>query len=518
MENRSVYALLIGVGNYDMIGVANLPTYKMDLMLLGTALLSKLKVPGDNIRLMAGENKNGYLTTMDLARAIAVFQSLLKEESTFIFYFSGHGSEKSLIFSNGEIHLQSVIDFVDRLPAKNKIVILDCCYSGNFKTSGARQMHFQDSVSDFAGHGIAVMASSAADEVSRLDPSGSHSIFTGALSTAIAMNNRVRKGRLSLADINEEMQKIIEGWNKKNPGKEQHPIFRSSMGGTIFFQVEEYRPYQQKTFQRETNRYKIVEVKPLSAQNIKRLCAFVIPKGNKDDVSLAALTKEIAGLLKYEDIYSTKASENRWKGTPARAIWCYFGLDESDMINHRYYAYTIWAGDEEMESFYFQQRKDAVEIDGIYLVKNIFYSMVKKLQVPVMSREEFIEENKKWLSSFVSMAEEFIVDLQEVYNKTISIEEMQNRYGDWIRGVRKRYIQMSDGDMAPDDLHDWMEEISNLAGCVLDLSLLLENEKENGSIGERQLWLMNHAIRRYHESLEQLKRIERTSESDSIQS
>ena len=62
---------------------------------------------------------------------------------------------------------------------KNKIVILDCCYSGNFTTAGAREMQFEESVADFAGHGIAIMASSAANEVSRFDPNGKGSIYTG---------------------------------------------------------------------------------------------------------------------------------------------------------------------------------------------------------------------------------------------------------------------------------------------------------------------------------------------------
>ena len=40
----------------------------------------------------------------------------------------------------------------------------------------------------------------------------------------------------------------MKGWNEKNPEKVQHPIFRSSMGGTIYFPVEEYHPYKQKQF------------------------------------------------------------------------------------------------------------------------------------------------------------------------------------------------------------------------------------------------------------------------------
>ena len=63
MENKSVYALLIGVGDYEKMNIANLPTYRMDLSLLATSLLAGLKVPKDNLRIMAGADNNGYVTT-----------------------------------------------------------------------------------------------------------------------------------------------------------------------------------------------------------------------------------------------------------------------------------------------------------------------------------------------------------------------------------------------------------------------------------------------------------------------
>ena len=72
---------------------------------------------------------------------------------------------------------------------------------------------------EFVGHGIAIMASSAADEVSRLGPNGNHSMFTGALSTAIALNKKVTKGKTSLDDIYDETLHLVKAWNKENPGK-----------------------------------------------------------------------------------------------------------------------------------------------------------------------------------------------------------------------------------------------------------------------------------------------------------
>ena len=90
----------------------------------------------------------------------------------------------------------------------------------------------------------------------------------------------------------------------------------------------------------------------------------------------------------------------------------------------------------------------------------------------------------------------------------ISIDEMQRKYGRWIKAVKIQYLKLTDLDIAPIDLHDWIAEIESLAGRILDMSLLLENDKGNGLIGERELWLINHAIDCYNESLEKLKKIE----------
>lgn len=512
MENKSIFALLIGVGNYEKMNIANLPTYKMDLSLLGTSLLSGLKMPKDNMRLMAGNENNGFITTTDLAHAIADFRGMLGSEDTFIFYFSGHGRDKNIIFSNGQVELQSIIDFIDKLPAKNKIVIMDCCYSGNFTTAGARIMHFDESMDDFAGHGIAVLAASSANEVARLGPNGNHSMFTGALSTAIAFNKRVKQGKISLQDIYEETMHLVKAWNVQNPEKAQQPIFRSSLGGTIFFQVEEYEPYEQVKVSFETEQYKVCSVEPLSAPNIKRLCAFVITKGDISLTDLPGITEEIAERIKYAEVYSTEASEKRFEGQPARAVWCYFGHDESDIVNHLHFAYCIWAADEEMKQINFKSNKNAVVMDGIYVYENKSYAVIKELQEPTQTREEFIEDNRAMLSVIVTLAEKFVVDLQEVKNKTLSIETMQEKYGDWIRKIRKQYIRLSDGDVAPTDLHDWSEEIVSLAGWVLDLSLLLENEKGNGIIGDREQWLIDNSIRHYHESIEKIKQLEESME------
>lgn len=279
MINNNIYALLIGVGDYKKIKITDIPSYRMDVALIGTGLISGLK---------------------------------------------------------------------------------------------CTQEHIEQSLDMFTGHGIAVYASSADDEVSRLGPNGNHSMFTGALSSAMIFPSIVHKGQIALEDIYRETQRLVHAWNIKNPGKEQHPIYRSSMGGTAYFKVAEYKPYEPEQ----------------------------------------------------------------------------------------------------------------------------------------ISKEDYISQCKKYMKLFVDKAEDFCVDLMEVYNCKLSFSELQRRYKEWVIKVKHEFIQLSDMEVASEEIHDWVEEIMQLLGWRLDLSIYLEGDKQSGTITDREEWLIQNTIKKYHESLEKLKELE----------
>ena len=495
------YAILAAVGDYSDIGMVNLISYKMDMLLMHNAISTGLKVDKDNIRSLGIE---GNVTAKEFAMVIKSFSTMLSKDDSLIFYFSGHGNNDELAFSDMTIKLSSVLTVLDNLQCKNKLAILDCCYSGDFNTARPEYGSFEDSINNFVGHGIAIMASSSANEVSRLGPGNNHSLYTGVVSTAMLSTRHIRKGILSLDNINADVFNIITTWNDQNPTAVQNPRFRISIGGTIYYKVADYSPYNQKQVFFETERYILKSVQPLSSPSIKRLCAFVIPKSNLEMDALAEITKEIAEKIKYEKVYSTKQSEVKFGDSPARAIWCYFGKDESDIIQHLHYAYTIWVEDQEMKSLYFKETSNTCINNEILVYENTSYAMIKEMQKSTISRTDYIKENKKLLSTIVSLAENFIYDLQEVINKTANINDFQSHYKDWINEVKKRYIQLSEIDVSPDDLYEWSNEIVSLAGWVLDLALLI-----NGEIGQRETWLINNSIRNYNASLERLAHLEK---------
>ena len=476
-EGGCCYALLVSIGDYHAVKEKDLPSWHADQNLIRAALVQGLKVKEENIRICG---QDGFVSLTELARSLKIFSERLSARDTFLFYFSGHGNGKALLFSDRAAELASILNVIDCLPAKSRIAILDCCYSGAAHTDTVKQLQIEESISDFAGRGLAILASSAADEVSRLGPGGDHSVYSGMVSSAMQSVRHVQKGRLSLDAIHTEILKLMEDWNRRNPEQAQHPVFRSSMGGTIYFQVSGYQPYVAKKIFKKTQNYILYSVKPMNAPNIRRLCAFVIPKGTGEGElqELPAITKEIAVQIKRAQVYTSEAEKRHFFGQPARAIWCYFAHDESDLIHHLHYAYTIWAADEEMKKRYFRENGNFRIVDGICIFENTDYAMLKRLQQSEMSVDAILTSRKQLLALILSMAEQFIASLHELENGTETLAEIKTQYQTWIRKVKRIYLRLSDEPVPPDELYAWAAAVDDLAGAVVDLAFLLEQTEE----------------------------------------
>ena len=554
-----VYAILIAVGDYKDIGAADIPTYERDIEIMHRALNQGLRIPGENIRVVTGNDNRGKVSMKSLAHAIADVEGHLSDEDVFLLYFSGHGQRKDslntapgsngasspcttaagIVFSDGMVMLQSVIDYVSRLAAGGKIVILDCCYAGGFEGKGPRALQFDQAFSEFAGKGIAVMASTSADETARLWPERKCSVFTGALSQAImeltapsaegqtsallegqtpvSLEDKISSlltagitrsaGRVSLNDIYDVMMRIITIRNYHEPARQQYPVFRSSIGGTIYFGTKDRVQESGKMQHNCTGN--IHHFKSLDTQKEKRLAVFVIlpptdkhsgtPAGISTD-ELASAARDIVGRIRTE-------------GMEEDVVWCYFGADEGDILNSLHYAYTIWTATEEMQSKYYGRNAAAVVCDGIYVFRNTSYDLLKRIQEPTKTREEFVRDVKKLLALIVSNAESFVYDLQEVKNRTRTMAEMRALYYSWIGRVKSLYIKLSDEDIAPNDLHDWAEAIYDLAGWAADLAILFEGEcgdemASSLSVHAEKSILIDHTIRRYHEAIERVRQTE----------
>ena len=494
------YGLLIGVGVYenDEKDLKRLSGTQKDLSIMEEALTKGLKFDPDNIRVLG---EDGNVEAHSFARALSEFEGLLGKEDTFVLYFTGHGVRSALCFSDEMVNLQSIVSYIERLPAGRKIVILDCCYAGSVQVTDIRDLTFEEAIAAFAGSGIAVMASSAPDEQSWLSESGDGSLYTRVLSAAICSRRNIREGKITLGDINDEVRYLMQLWNKDNPDRRQHPIYRENYIGEISFRVEEFHPYVTQKISMETETYDLHSVKPLSTGSLKRFAAFVILK-KEDDTLLPQITKEIVSQFRNSDVYESELSEQRFKGRSADAIWCYFGHDAEDIERSNHFAYTIWAGNEDLKKQYYRENRNSEVTDGIYVFWNSSYGLVRDLQTTDTPDEKILAEYQELAGLLMAKAEAFIRDFEEVENRVLTLDSMREGYGTWIRDVKKAFFRLSDTDPAPVERIRWAEAILELAGWVTDMALFLEQTGTGNAAGET--WMVRQAVRRYRKALEVL--------------
>lgn len=151
------------------------------------------------------------------------------------------------------------------------------------------------------------------------------------------------------------------------------------------------------------------------------------------------------------------------------------------------------------------EQKNSSIIRGIWVTTDSFYESVRRLQQSELTREEFESGIQKTLCQTTSLAERYIADIREIDNQTKTISEIRETYREWIRQVYEEYFKMTEIPTVPDDLHDRFNIVEDLAGCVLDMALLLNKDEE---YTDGNQWLIKNNIRKYYEGLEKLKIID----------
>jgi len=281
-----VKALLVGVCDYFVPGCASLPLCKNDLYELKNALIKGLNVKCENIKLCG---KSGKVTVKD-----------------FILSFddSGHGAKEFLVLSDDIIPLEKIIDLLERVESKKKIIILDSCHSGTLNINGIPQLNVNESVDQFTDHGYTILSSCGVEEESGFDMTRNMSLYTRFVCDALTSRFLIRKGKKSLNDINNAILHFAKIDNNSNNNKNQHPIFRSNIGGSIFFDVEDYRPYKANQVYEETDDYIIYEVNPTHHANVKRFSISILLRYQMTLEEIAKVSEEIIKKAIHYEVYN----------------------------------------------------------------------------------------------------------------------------------------------------------------------------------------------------------------------
>lgn len=500
-------ALIVGVSDYSAMKQNNLPFCNNDIYVMNKAFVEGLKVDPTNI-IVCGNT--GSVLGSELISALQRLSFVAEKDDTLLLYFSGHGGTLAgnhhLLLSDTMIKTQELITYLEGISARNKVLFLDCCMAGNFTVNDTAVFNINKTADEFAGKGYAVIASSNAIQYSYGHPDKPISLFTSFLCEALTNTHVIREGKKSLYDINKLLFLFLEMWNKNNPTQKQSPIYRANIGGTIFFEVQDYRPYLVGNFFEETENYIIYAVEPIHSSIAKRYSVKVILKRPLSFVEISLLNREIVEKVKSLNIYQNKMQQQRWQRKTASLVFCYFGLDETDIINCNYICHTTWADETQDKDWWYRLHKNCEIINDIHFNIHSYYQTLKVFtEEHTGTKEKLIAVTRAIMSSMITLAEQAISKYNEFLNGVKSESEFVDDMTNIIPQIDKLYFAEGNLDIPPNELKEWCQCCTGLSATIHDFTLFYNPKYLSGRTPENRKACMDMSVKQYYKELEKLR-------------
>lgn len=151
------------------------------------------------------------------------------ESDIALFYFSGHGTDEmagQIVtpdfkgYDKG-ISMNDILRLANTSTSRNKIIILDCCYSGKLGDFSA--IDTQDAI---IGKGVTILTASNRDEVAIEDGITGHGIFTELLIQGLKGGAADVSGNITPASLYSFVDQSLGVW-------EQRPLFKTNITGFL---------------------------------------------------------------------------------------------------------------------------------------------------------------------------------------------------------------------------------------------------------------------------------------------
>ena len=263
------------------------------------------------------------------------------------------------------------------------------------------------------------------------------------------------------------------------------------------------------SFFAETEQYIIYAVEPTHSSIAKRYSVKIILKKPFSFLEISQLNYEIVEKVKNQDIYQNEMQSQRWRGQPANLIFCYFGLDETDIINSNYLCHTTWADDTQDKDWWYKVGKNCEVINSIHFNIHSYYQSLKVFtEEHTGSREKLITDTRAILSRMITLAEQVIALYNEFINDTKSEDEFVVDMKGIVPELEKLYFAEGDLDIPPDDLKEWCQQYTGLSATIHDFTLFYNSPHFAKRTPENRKACMDLSIRQYYKELEKIKIID----------
>jgi uncharacterized caspase-like protein len=228
------YAVVVG-SNEGGAGQRPLRFAEDDAQRMAQVLRELGPFDADAVRILLHPGSSQVTAALDEIASRVQADAVRGEQAEVLFYYSGHARATALNLKDEELTLVSLRDRLTALPTALTIVVLDACQSGAFtRVKGAEPAadFSYNSVAKLTQKGLAIMASSSAEELSQESDELKGSYFTHHLVTALrGAGDADGDGRVSLDEAYRYAYKhTLESTARTQVG-EQHVTLETDLAG-----------------------------------------------------------------------------------------------------------------------------------------------------------------------------------------------------------------------------------------------------------------------------------------------
>jgi hypothetical protein len=228
------YAIVVG-DNVGGSGQQPLRYAEDDAHRMAQVLVELGHYSASDVRLLVRPDAASLLSAVDDVTAHARANADRGDETQVLFYFSGHARANAVNLGAEELSVASLRDKLRAVPSTITIVVLDACQSGSFsRVKGAAPAadFSYNSVAGLTQKGLAVMASSTAEELSQESDALKGSYFTHHLLTALrGAGDTDGDGRVSLDEAYRYAYRRTLASTARTKVGEQHVTLETDLAG-----------------------------------------------------------------------------------------------------------------------------------------------------------------------------------------------------------------------------------------------------------------------------------------------
>ena len=228
------YAIVVG-DNVGGSGQQPLRFAEDDARRMAQVLTELGHYDANDVRVLLRPDAAHLLAAVDDVAARARANAEHGDQTQVLFYFSGHARANAVNLGAEELSLATLRDRLRAVPSTITIVVLDACQSGSFsRVKGAEPAadFSYNSVSGLTQKGLAVMASSTAQELSQESDELKASYFTHHLVTGLRGAGDIDgDGRVSLDEAYRYAYRRTLASTARTQVGEQHVTLETDLAG-----------------------------------------------------------------------------------------------------------------------------------------------------------------------------------------------------------------------------------------------------------------------------------------------